>query len=128
MNLLEQAVADARAILRDSATGFGREITLTTPEQVTVVVTGLWSHRSQELDPQTGVVVTGNFVHVTFDLAQLRAAGIKETPRAVPERSRYKWIVRVTDMAGNRHTFAVREATPNTTLDIVLCKLEAAKE
>lgn len=128
MGLREQAAADARTILEDSAAGFGWPITVRDPNELSANVIGFSNDIAQTIDPQTGMVVTGRLASVSFSIATLQAAGFADLPRAKADKATYPWVVRFNDINGKPHTFSVLEATPDRALGIVTCTLAAYKD
>ncbi len=126
MSLRDRAAADARAILEDSAGGFGRTITVTAPDGTTAELTGFSNDISQVIDPETGIAVAGRLASVALPIAALVDAGLG-MPRAVADSARKPWRVSFADTGGTVHTFKVREAMPDRSLGIVTCTLEAYK-
>lgn len=120
MGLIAQAAIDARAILEDSASGFGWPLVLTSPAGVVRNVTGFRTDVSEQVDPETQVIVSGRQASVTISLASL-----PELPAAVPERSRRPWLVAFADVTtGETHTFKVVEVLPDRALGVVVLRLE----
>lgn len=120
MGLLAQAAIDARAILEDSASGFGCPLVLTSPAGVVSNVTGFRTDISEQVDPETQVVVASRQASVTISLAALA-----ELPAAVAERNRRPWLVAFPDVTtGEVHTFKVVEVLPDRALGVVLLRLE----
>lgn len=125
MGLREVAAADNRAILEDSAGGFGWPITLTDPSGKVASVVGNSGDIAQVIDPQTGMAITGRVAHVAIAMASILAAGFTDLPRAVAEESRRPWVVTFNDIGGTEHTFKVLEALPDRTIGLITCTLEA---
>ncbi len=125
MGLREQAAADARVILEDTAAGFGVPITLRDPDHLEVALTGFSNDIHQTIDPQTGFLVSSRTASIVLSIASIEAAGFTSLPKAIPEEARFPWVVFFDDLSGRRHTFKVREGIPDRGLGIIACALEA---
>jgi hypothetical protein len=125
VGLREQAAADLRAILEDSAAGFGWPIKVTDPSGKVADVVGNSGDVSQVIDPQTGMAITGRVAHVAIAIATLRAAGFTDLPRGIADEKRKPWLVTFNDIGGTAHTFKVIEALPDQTIGLMTCTLEA---
>lgn len=120
MGLIAQAAIDARAILEDSASGFGWPLVLTSPAGVVYNVTGFRTDVSEQVDPETQVVVASRQASVTISLAAL-----VELPVAVAARNLRPWLVAFVDVTtAEIHTFKVVEVLPDRALGVVLLRLE----
>ncbi len=124
MNLALQAAADLIAIVGDSAAGFGWPITVTDPNQLTATLTGFRTDISQEINPETGQLVSGRTASVALPIASLALAGLG-VPRGIADKTSRPWLITFSDLAGVPHTFKVSEARPDETLGLVVCMLEA---
>jgi hypothetical protein len=126
VNLRDLAAADHRLIVEDVTGGFGRELTFINPDGVEAVVNGLWNDIAQNVDLQTGALIAGRvaFVHVT--MGALRAAGLS-LPFGELDTKKKPWVVRYTDLGGRARQFAISEARPDRSLEVVDCYLEVYK-
>jgi hypothetical protein len=124
VSLLEQASADLKAILEDSA-GFAVDITVTDPEGNSAALKGLQTDISQTIDPETGMAVVGRKASVALSLDALAAAGLGQ-PRNIPGRDQKPWVVSFTAPTGGLQTFKVSEAMPDK-LGCIVCLLETYK-
>lgn len=124
MGLREDAAADLRLILEDTAAGFGWPITVIDPSRNAVEMAGLSNDISHMIDPQTGIAVTGRLAHVVLSIASLQAAGL-EMPRGIADSKSRPWVVQFNDINGTTHKFRVSEAMPDRALGCVKCSLEA---
>jgi hypothetical protein len=124
VSLREQAAIDARAILEDSAGGFGQTITVTDPDGASADLTGFWTDVAHVIDPETGVGVSGRAASVALPIAALTAAGLG-IPRGIADTGIKPWRVSFEDLEGNSHTFKVSEGMPDRALNVVVCTLEA---
>lgn len=120
MGLRAQAAADAKAILEDSASGFGWPLSLTSPAGVELALTGYPADVSETVDPETGVAVVGRRTSVSVSLLSL-----PELPAAVPDSDRRPWLVTMADATGAVSTWKVVEVRPDRTLAVVVLYLEA---
>ncbi len=127
MGLRETAAADNRAILEDSAGGFGWPVTVRDSSGLEASLVGFSGDISQAIDVETGQLVSGRQAHVTLSLATLAAAGLG-VPSGVAERDRRPWVVKFNDIAGESHTFKVSDARPDRTIGCVVCTLEAYRD
>lgn len=125
MGLREQAAADNRAILEDTA-GFGWPIRVTDPAGTVAELVGVSTDVFQAIDPGTGQIVSGRSAEVTLSIAALTAAGLG-MPKGEADATKKPWRIRFNDVAGAAYEFAVAEARPDRTLGCVLCVLEAYK-
>lgn len=127
MGLREQAAADLKIILEDSAAGFGMVIRLIDPAGRDASLTGFTTDVFQGLDPETGVQVSGRIASVALSIKAIRDAGFPNLPRGVGEQSEKPWIVEFDDAAGVLHRFKVSEAMPDRAIGIITARLEAYK-
>ena len=125
--LREQAAADNRAILEDSAPGFGWPITVTDPNGVSAALVGFSNDVAQSIDPETGLAVSGRIVTVALSLAALKAAGLG-MPRAIADSRLRPWLVAFSDVAGAAYTFTVTDTRPDQTVGCVVCTLGVFRE
>lgn len=124
MSLRAQAAADLAAIHADTVGGFGMPITVTNPDGVTAVLTGLSTDVHTTIDPETGVAVPGRRASVSLVRAQLITAALGE-PRGIGDRGSKPWRVTFADVNGSSHAYKVVEALPDRALGSVVCILEA---
>ena len=123
MGLREQAAADVRAILEDTAAGFGVAITITSPLGQVEELAGFTNDIWQAIDPQTGMVVTSREPSAVLPKAALLEK-FGELPRSIADPKRSPWLVSFADNAGKRHTLKVREARPDDANNMVALLLE----
>lgn len=123
MGLREVAENDLAFILEDMDEGFGWPINITDPVGLSADLVGQSGDISQTIDPETGVLISGQLAHVTLRITTLEAAGF-EIPRGVVDSSSKPWVVRFDDIAGAPRTYKVQESNPDFTLGIVVCILE----
>lgn len=90
MNLRELAEADNAIILEDDVSGFGHPIRLTDLEGNVYQVTGQYTRKGVDVDPDTGLLVPGSSSAVTVRLSRFSADRL---PAA-------GWIVETTDSTG----------------------------
>lgn len=122
-NLRDLATADHRLIVEDVAGGFGRELTFTDPDGVVGVVNGFWNDINQNIDLQTGAMVSGRVAFVRVTRGALRDANLTLPVGEIDDKKK-KWLVSFVDMGGQRRTFAISEARPDRSIDAVDCYLE----
>jgi len=126
MGLREQAAADLKTILEDSAAGFGWPITVTDPAGTEAALVGYSTDISELVDPGTGLAVSGRHASIALALASLTAAGLG-MPSGVANQHAKPWLVAFDDVAGNAHTFKVSESRPDRAIGVVVCILELYK-
>lgn len=124
MNLRKQASHDAITILTNSNSGFGWPIAITSPDEITLCVTGFSSDIGQTIDPETGTAVAGRRASIALPIKVLLDAGFA-IPRAIADESKKPWVVKFNDAFGRSHTFKVCASMPDIALGIVTCLLEA---
>jgi len=120
MGLRTVAAADAKAILEDSASGFGWPLTLTSPAGVSSMLTGFATDVAESVDPETGVSVSGRRTSVAVSLLSLA-----ELPAVVHDETSRPWLVTYADVAGVVGTWKVIEVLPDRALGVVVLLLEA---
>lgn len=127
MGLREQAAADARAIVGDTATGFGWPVTVRNPDGVEAELSGLTNDIHQTIDPDTGMPVSGRVASVVLSLADLGSIEDLGIPVGISDGARKPWIVMWTDLQGVDQTFKVRETRPDRSAGLIVCLLEKYK-
>jgi len=123
MNLRLQAEIDLRAIIGDTATGFGWAVTVTDPSETSVPLTALSNDISAVIDPDTGLVVSGREASVSIPIADLTAAGLG-LPIGVADTASKPWLVGFDDINGNSYTFKVKSTLPDRAIGAIVCLLE----
>jgi hypothetical protein len=123
VGLREQAAADNRAILEDSAAGFGWPITVTDPNGNTAARIGFSNDIAQAIDADTGMLVSGRSVSCTLSIASLVAVGLG-VPQGIAESNSRPWVIEFSDVGGRPYRMKVRESRPDRSLGCVLCILE----
>jgi len=126
VSLRDQAAADAKRILEDSAAGFGWPITVTAPDGSSASLKGFSTDVAQTIDPDTGMTVSGRTASVTLPIKALTDAGLA-LPRGIADQASKPWRVTFDDIHGTSHEFKVAESMPDRALGVVLCMLEAYK-
>ena len=124
MSLRQQAAADLQALLEDTAAGFGWPITVTSPDSLSLSLSGFSTDIGQTIDPETGMAVSGRRASVALPLQPLVDASLG-IPRAIADGGSKPWVVRFEDILGVRHTYKVCESMPDRALGIVTCLLES---
>jgi hypothetical protein len=120
-----QAAADARAIVEDAA-AFSWPVTVTNPSGLSAVLNGLTKDIAAHVDPETGIVVSSRTASVTLSTASLETAGLG-VPKNIPQKTSKPWVIQFFDVAGMLHAFKVIDSLPDTTLGLVVCRLEVFK-
>lgn len=123
MNLRELAALDHQAIVEDAAAGFGRSITLVSPQGEQADLTGYWNDIGQQIDADTGTMVSGRVASVRLAAAAVRAAGFS-LPRGIADADAKPWLVLFTGMGGREHKYKVVEVRTDRSIDGVDCFLE----
>jgi hypothetical protein len=124
MGLRDQAAADLRVILEDTAAGFGWAIAVTDPNGNRADLKGFSNDVSQAIDANTGVVVSGRTASVVIALSSLASVGL-DIPVGISERGRKPWLVEFNDITGATWRFKVIESLPDRGIGAVRCQLEA---
>ena len=119
-NLYAQAAADTKAILEDSASGFGVPMVLTNPDGVTQNITGHAADIGNTIDPETGQNISGRIVHVSLPTESLTIG----RPRGVPDEGSSPWLVEL-QLPGEEQpqTFKIFESMPDR-VGIIVCFCE----
>lgn len=126
MGLREQAKADNRVILNDSAFGFGYSISLENPAGTAKPLTGFSNDISQVVDPDTGVAVSGRLATAALHISDIIDAGL-ELPKGIADAGSKPWLIRFDDINGNAHTFKVSKSDPDRAIGMLICTLEFYK-
>lgn len=113
------AVADAKAILENSVSGFGQSVVLTSPAGVAATLTGKATDVSESIDPETGLAVAGRRASVALSLLSLPVL-----PEAVHEPERRPWLVSFVGASGVAATWKVAEVRPDRRVGVVVLILE----
>jgi hypothetical protein len=124
VGLREQAAADNRAILEDSAAGFGWPMVVTDPHGNYASLVGFSNDIAQAIDPDTGMLVTGRVATCTISIGALIEAGFADLPRGIAETNRRPWQIEFADINGAPHRFKVREGRADRAIGCVVCILE----
>lgn len=127
MGLRETAATDLRSILTDVDGGFGWAVSVISPDETSVDLTGFSTDIAYLIDPQTGEAVHGRTASVALPLADVLTAFVGELPRNVPEANRKPWRVQFADIGGTSHLFKVQESNPDRAIGILTMRLEAYK-
>ncbi len=124
MSLRHEAAADLRAIVEDSADGFGWPITVTNPAGTSLAMIGLSTDIGVTVDQETGQPIVGRRASVALAIASLGSLGM---PANVASATSKPWVVVFNDIGGTSHTYKVSEAMPDRAMGLVTCLLEAYK-
>lgn len=123
MGLREQIAADTKAILEDSAHGFGYPITLSDPLGNFADLIGFSNDISQVIDPDTGTAVTGRAIECSIAIKSITDAGLS-LPQGIADVDSKPWTVSFDDINGNPGTFKVLESMPDRAMGVVILALE----
>lgn len=126
MNLRELAAADHRLIVEDATGGFGRELRLIDPDGRPATVNGFWNDIGQNIDLNTGAMVSGRAAFARITRGALRAAGLG-IPAADLAEDKKPWRLEWTDLGGNVHKFMIVEVRPDRSIDAVDCYVSEYK-
>lgn len=124
MSLRDQASADLRRIVEDSAGGFGVSVTVTDPQQSSASLTGFSTDIGTTIEPETQQAVVGRQASVALPIKALTEAGLA-IPRAIADENQRPWLVSFTDFDGNTYTYKVQQAMPDRAIGVVTCMLES---
>ena len=122
MNLIEQAAKDILAITSNSASGFGKTITLTTPDGATVLdITGLSTKHHIGYDTEGNSVNVKN-AHVSFSESLLTAASypVRNINGEVQLRGHK---ITTKDSTGIDKHYIITENFPDETVGFIVCIL-----
>ena len=122
MNLRQQAAADMRAILEDSAAGFATLATVTSPMGESITLSGIYRQIDKAIDPDTGQLISSTTASIVFSTVSLVASGMGEIQN-VSDESSLPWVVQLTDMGGSVRTYKVSDVG-NDELGASVCSLE----
>ncbi len=125
MGLRDQAAADAKTILEDLE-GFGFPMTVTDPDGNSAALVGFSTDIHTDIDPDTGIIVSGRNASVALRIASLTAAGF-DLPEGIPEASKRPWVVEFDDIDGVGTIWKVRDAKPDRAIGIIVLMLESYK-
>ncbi len=89
-NLYDIAASDALAILTDSASGFGVQMTLTAPDGTTQDITGMAADIGLTVDPETGISINGRYVHASLPTQALTIG----RPVGIKSRTAQPWLIK----------------------------------
>jgi hypothetical protein len=122
MNLRQQAAADLKAILEDSAAGFAVQVTVKDPYSRKAVVSGLYRDTDLGLDLQTNTVVMSHTASIVLSLATLNAAQMGGL-RNVSDSEKKPYVVELVDQGGVSRKFKVSDTSIDE-LGAIVCFLE----
>lgn len=122
MSLIDAAKDDWQQFTSDTTTGFGTDITITTPDDVTSVdIAGLATKHHIGIDTEGELVNTKN-AHISFSEKQLTDASypVRDSDGEVALYGhKATWI----DSTGTSVTYVIREWFPDETIGVILCIL-----
>lgn len=118
----ERAIADAK---RFSQGTWGVDITLTAPAPGSQVanIRGFGSKHHLKIDPDTGLPVNSNNIHVSFPESSILDANPDYPTRVNGEIYIKDHLVSFADAAGNVGNFQIDEQFPDETIDLIVCIL-----
>lgn len=148
MGLRAQAEKDLKFILEDATYGFGWPITITNPSGESISLTGFSNDISQSIDPETGILVSGQSascalrISTIYELGgclvtecgeplslcgepQMEAGNVKfGLPIGIADEDSNPWLATFADINGKSCTFKIQQTNPDRTLGIITCLLE----
>jgi len=125
MGIRETAAADIKAILEDKTTGFGWDITLTSPSNVSAAFVGFSTDVYREYDDDDRLVSL-RAASIALSTLSLTAAGMA-LPEGIHSETSRPWVVEFADIEGNAGKFKVKESNPDRAAGVVVCHLEEYK-
>lgn len=126
MSLQQQAVQDLCSIFQDEANGPGSPVVVTDPNGEQRRVLGIITDIGEELDPDTGVAVSGRLASCALHIRSLREAGLGMPANITSEQER-PWLVEAQNSENETVNYKVRDTKPDTKLGLVVCMLEVYK-
>ena len=122
MSLLNVAAKDARGII-ESPRNASRDIKLIEPNGTEHSLTVGTRSISQSIDPDTGELVSGQFISITPSLLTLAERNIS-MPRNIQDHSENPWLVVMTNhITSLETTYKVIHSAPDFTLGLIVCDL-----
>lgn len=117
---LERARADA---IRYIEGDFGKEVTLYTPDKLTTyTVTGLASKHHLGIDPNTGIPVNSENIHISFSEKTLNDLEIT-TRDSNNKVTLLGWFVKITETNYMNGDYKIVQNWPDETLGLIICIL-----
>ena len=122
MSLLNVAAKDARGIIENPRNA-SRDIKLLEPDGAEHPLTVGTRNISQAIDPDTGELVSGQFISVTISLLTLAEKNIS-MPRNIQGHSENPWlVVMINHITNAETTYKVIHSAPDFTLGLIVCDL-----
>jgi len=118
MSLKNIAQSDLQKIVENVVTGFGVDVTLISPTNVEFNLRGFTNDIFQQIDPETGQIVSGRVAQISFSLKTLIDDEIG-IPIGIADASIKPWLVRFTDLSGEMLTFKVSSTAPDRGIGII---------
>jgi hypothetical protein len=121
MGLLEQAIADAKNIVENAASGFGSEMILTAPNAATITIKGL--HTKHHLGINTdGEIVNSKKASISFSEGSFSGSAypLRNSAGQVALKNH---LVAVKDSTGTLCSYVIREWFPDETMGLITCIL-----
>lgn len=117
---LERARAD---VIKYIEGDFGKEVVLYTPDKLTnYTVTGLASKHHLGIDPNTGISVNSENIHISFSEKTLNDLGI--TTRDLKNKiTLLGWFVKITETNYMNGGYKIVQNWPDETLGLIICIL-----
>ena len=122
MGLVEQAIADAKAITSDAINGFGISIAFTAPNSTTATINGLATkhHLRMDLD---GKLVNSKDASIAVSESLLADAGYpvrNSSGEVYLKDHKVKWI----DSSGQLCEYSIDQWLPDESIGLIVCILE----
>lgn len=126
MSLRTLAENDLAIMMEDANCSFGWSVVLTDPSGFASVepLTALTQDIAVDIDPDTGVAVSGRTASATFRISTLTTAGYTGLPVGIADGALKPWVVTFNDINGASFTYKVAESLPDRTVGVVVTLLE----
>ncbi len=123
MGLRDRAKSDIENITSNSSTGFGIEMTFTSPDNKTATITGIHSKHHLGIDTD-GNAVNSEKAHVSFSEKFLIDA-LYPVRNAAGEVDLVNHRVSVKDSTGIVKEYVMQSIFPNETVGLITCIIQA---
>mgnify|MGYP000601476612 CR=1 FL=1 len=127
MGLRQNASADLKSILENDQTGFAHDIVLIPPVGDEIALKGTTTNISSIIDPDTGQLVSGNYVEMSLVMASVYAS-TPDLPKAEPSANKKSWKAKFSNISGVENTYRIIETLPDKELGVLVCILESFNE
>lgn len=108
----------------EDAAGFSQPLKFTNPDGVVLEADGLFFDVAVPgLDVDTGQGITVRTVSARVSAGRFTEAGL-ELPSGIADSKRRPWLMECTDALGRARVFKVAECLPDSTLPVLIVRLE----